>query len=303
MNTAGDSSSDAPQVRPTTSELLTLDNTAIVLDSTCDPPDGYFDQPGLYLVPLKVHFGDQMFRDGVDMTHKQFFARLKESDILPTTSQPTAGEFTAAYEEAKKHYEYVFSLHISGDMSGTVRAAEQAAGQFDNVFVYDMRTVTTSLSLGAERLRARLEKGCTLDEARAYVEKFRDESHVIIHAATLEYLRRGGRIGLAASFVGGVFDIKPLIHVVDGTMTGYAKVRGQKKAFAGIQRYVEERSKPDDELWFVTIDADNDVEPQQIRELVESIRPKAHFVFQGHVAAVVGTHIGPGTAAFAMIVE
>ena len=303
MNTAGDSSSDAPQVRPTTSELLTLDNTAIVLDSTCDPPDGYFDQPGLYLVPLKVHFGDQMFRDGVDMTHKQFFARLKESDILPTTSQPTAGEFTAAYEEAKKHYEYVFSLHISGDMSGTVRAAEQAAGQFDNVFVYDMRTVTTSLSLGAERLRARLEKGCTLDEARAYVEKFRDESHVIIHAATLEYLRRGGRIGLAASFVGGVFDIKPLIHVVDGTMTGYAKVRGQKKAFAGIQRYVEERSKLDDELWFVTIDADNEVEPQQIRELVESIRPNAHFVFQGHVAAVVGTHIGPGRAAFAMIVE
>ena len=304
MNDEGHSSSGEPQARPTvSSEVLTLENTAIVLDSTCDPPDGYFEQPGLYLVPLKVHFGDQMFRDGVDMTYKQFFARLKESDILPTTSQPTAGEFTAVYEEAKKHYEYVFSLHISGDMSGTVRAAEQAAEQFDNVFVYDLRTVTSALSLGAERLRARLEKGCTLDEARAYVERYRDESHVIIHAATLEYLRRGGRIGLAASFVGGVFDIKPLIHVVDGVMTGYAKVRGQKKAFAGIQRYIEERSRPDDELWFATIDADNDVEPQQIRELVERIRPNSHFVFQGHVAAVVGTHIGPGTAAFAMIVE
>ncbi len=135
------------------------------------------------------------------------------------------------------------------------------------------------------------------------MEKFRDESHVLIHAATLEYLRRGGRIGLAASFVGGVFDIKPLIHVVDGTMTGYAKVRGQKKAFAAIQRYVEERSKPDDELWFCTIDADNDVEPDQIRQLIESIRPNAHWVWQGHVAAVVGTHIGPGTAALGMIVE
>jgi DegV family protein with EDD domain len=303
MIAEGRSSSGEPQARPTMSELLTLENTAIVLDSTCDPPDGFFDRPGLYMVPLKVHFGDQMFRDGVDMTYKEFFARLKGSDILPTTSQPTAGEFAAAYEEAKQRYKYVFSLHISGEMSGTVRAAEQAAAQFEDVYVYDLRTVTSALSLGAERLRARLDKGCTLDEARAYVEKFRDDSHALIHAATLEYLRRGGRIGLAASFVGGVFDIKPLIHVVDGTLTGYAKVRGQKKAFAAMQRYVEERSRPDDEIWFCTIDADNDEEPQQIRELIERIRPNARFVFQGHVAAVVGTHIGPGTAAFAMIVE
>ena len=122
------------------------------------------------MVPLKVHFGDQMFRDGVDMTYKEFFAEARTVEILPTTSQPTAGEFAAAYEEARKHYEHVFSLHLSGEMSGTVRAAEQAAEQFDDVDVYDMRTVTTALSLGAERLRARLEQGCTLDEARAYVQ-------------------------------------------------------------------------------------------------------------------------------------
>jgi DegV family protein with EDD domain len=284
-------------------ELLTLENTAIVMDSTCDPPDGWFDQAGLYLVPLKVHFGDQMFRDGVDMTYKEFFAKLKASDVLPTTSQPTAGEFVAAYEEALQTYEHVFSLHISGEMSGTVRAAEQAAEQFDNVYVYDLRTVTSALALGAERLRARLAEGISLADAKAYVETYRDRSHALIHAATLEYLRRGGRIGLAASFVGGVFDIKPLIHVVDGTMTGYAKVRGQKKAMAAIQRYFDERSKPDDELWFCTIDADNDTEPDQIRDLIQSIRPNAHYVWQGHVAAVVGTHIGPGTAALAFIVE
>ena len=284
-------------------DLLTLENTAIVMDSTCDPPDGWFDQPGLYMVPLKVHFGDQMFRDGIDMTYKEFFARLKASDVLPTTSQPTAGEFVAAYEEALKQYEHVFSLHISGEMSGTVRAAEQAAEQFDKVYVYDLRTVTSALALGAERLRARLAQGISLGDAQAYMEKYRDESHVLVHAATLEYLRRGGRIGPAASFVGGVFDIKPLIHVVDGTLTGYAKVRGHKKAMAAIQRYVEERSKPDDEIWFCTIYADNYTDPDQIRELVESIRPNAHYVWQGHVAAVVGTHIGPGTAAYAMIVE
>jgi DegV family protein with EDD domain len=285
------------------SDLLTVENTAIVIDSTGDPPDGFFDRPGMYLVPLKVHFGDQMFRDGVDMTYREFFAKLKQTDILPTTSQPTVGEFLEVYEEARAKYEHVFSLHISGEMSGTVRAAETAARQIENVHVYDLRLVTSATALAAERLRAHLQEGITLADAQAYCERFAREGHVLIHAATLEYLRRGGRIGLAASFVGGVFDVKPLIHVVDGTMTGYAKVRGQKKAFAAIRRYLDERTRPDDEIWFCTIEADNDEEPGQIRELIESVRPHAHWVWEGHVAAVVGTHIGPGTAAFALIVE
>ncbi len=286
-----------------TSDRLTLENTAIVLDSTCDAPDGWLDQAGLYMVPLKVHFGDQMFRDGVDMSSQEFFAKLEQADVLPTTSQPTAGEFVAAYEEARRQYEHVFSLHISGEMSGTVRAAEQAAQQFDHVYVYDMRTVTTALSMCAERLRVRLAAGCTLDDAHAYVRHFRDRSQLLVHAATLEYLRRGGRIGRAASLVGGVFDIKPLIAAVDGTLTGYAKVRGSKKALAAMQRFVEEHSRPEDELYFCLIDAVNDEEPPLIREMIERVRPNAHFTFLGHVGAVVGTHIGPGTAAFAMIVE
>jgi len=282
---------------------LTLDNTAIVLDSTCDPPDGFFDRDGLVMVPLKVHFGDEMFRDGVDLTYHEFFAKLEASEVLPTTSQPTAAEFAAVYEDLLGRYEHVFSLHLSGELSGTVRAAEAAAEAFEGVEVYDLRTVTTTLSLCAERLRARLQAGCTPDEARAYLEHFRDESHVLIHAATLDYLRRGGRIGRAASLVGGVFDIKPLIHVEDGTLTGYAKVRGHKKALQAMQRYIEERSEPHDEIYYCTIDAVNEDEPPAMRELIERLRPNARYVFQGHVAAVVGTHIGPGTAAFAMIVE
>jgi len=284
-------------------DLLTLGNTAIVLDSTCDPPAGFLDRPGLYMVPLKVHFGDVTFRDGVDMTYQEFFARLAAAEVLPTTSQPTAGEFLTVYEEARQTYEHVFSLHLSGVMSGTVRSAEQAAEQIDGVEVYDLRTVSSALCLATERLRVRLERGCTLDEARAYIRHFTDHSSLLVHAATLEYLRRGGRIGPAASFVGGVFDIKPLICVADGTLQGYAKVRGLKKAMAAMQRFVEENSKPDDELYFVTADAVNDEEPQLIRQMIERLRPKAHFVLHGHVAAVVGTHIGPGTAAFAMIAE
>jgi len=261
-------------------DLLTLQNTAFVLDSTCDAPAGYFDQDGLYMVPLKVHFGDEMFRDTLDMTHEEFFARLEASEVLPTTSQPTAGEFAAVYEEAGRSYE----------------------GR-KGVEVYDTRTVTAAITMLTERLRSRLQAGCSIDEVRAYIERFAAHSTLLIHAATLEYLRRGGRIGRASSLVGGVFDIKPLIAKTEGTLQAYAKVRGQKKAFAAMERYIEETTKPGDEIYFALIDAVNEQELPLIRELIERVRPKARFVCYGKVGAVVGTHIGPGTAAFAMIAE
>lgn len=282
---------------------LTLENTAIVLDSTCDAPPGFFDRPGLFMVPLTVHFGDESFRDAIDLTHEQFYAKLEASDVLPTTSQPTVADFTAVFEQARATYEHVFSLHLSRKMSGTCGAAMKAAEAFDNVYVYDTKTVAAAMSLLAERLRTRLEPGCSLEEARAYIEHFIPGSRLLIHAATLEYLRRGGRIGRAASFVGGVFDIKPLLHVADGEVVGYAKVRGQKKALAAMERFLDETSKPNDKIYFALIDAMNDTEPAQMRELIERVRPNAECVLVTHVGAVVGTHIGPGSAAFAMIVE
>jgi DegV family protein with EDD domain len=303
MNNVDHSSSDAPQGRPTMTDLLDLQNTAIVLDSTCDAPAGFFDRPGLYMVPLKVHFGDETYRDGVDMTREEFFAKLEASEVLPTTSQPTAAEFLATYREARQTYDHVFSLHISGEMSGTVRSAEQAAVEIDGVEVHDLRTVSAALSLCAERLRARLDGGCTRDEVDAYIKYFSGHSNLLVHAATLEYLRRGGRIGRAASLVGGVFDIKPLIRTADGTLEAYAKVRGLKKAMAAMERFVEENTKPEDEVYFVTLDALNDEEPPLLRAMIERLRPNSHFVLHGRVGAVVGTHIGPGTAAFAMIAE
>jgi len=283
--------------------ILTLDNTAIVLDSTCDAPEGFFDQDGMYMVPLRVHFGDESYRDGVDLGHDEFFARLESTEVLPTTSQPTDAEFAAAFEEARQKYEHVFSLHLSRKMSGTFQAAERAAAGFEGVEAYDLKTVSAPMSMCAARLRARLEKGCTLAEARAYIAHFAAHSQLLIHAATLEYLRRGGRIGRAASLVGGVFDIKPLICCVDGELTLYAKVRGQKKAFAAMERFLDEHSTPADELHYCLIDALNPEEAERVGEVIRRLRPKAQFHFRGRVGAVVGTHIGPGTTAFGLIVE
>ncbi len=284
-------------------DALTLQNTAIVLDSTCDAPDGFFDQEGVYLVPLRVHFGDETYRDRVDMGHEEFFAKLTSTAILPTTSQPTVAEFATTYEEVTAAYEHVFSLHLSGLMSGTVRAAEQAAQAFAGVEVYDMRTVSCGLAVCAQRIQARLERGSSLEEIRSYVDHTIANSHLLFHAATLEYLRRGGRIGRAASLVGGVLDIKPLIQNADGTLAAYAKVRGQKKVLATMERFIEETTRPDDDVFYASIDAVNSEEAQMVRDLFARVRPNAQCLFHGKVGAVVGTHLGPGSAGFALIAE
>ena len=284
-------------------DLLTLENTAIVMDSTCDPPDGWFDQPGLYIVPLKVHFGDQMFRDGVDMTYKEFFAKLKASDVLPTTSQPTAGEFVAAYEEALKKYEHVFSLHLSGEMSGTVRAAEQAAEQFDNVYVYDMRTVTSALvarrraaagqARGGRHARRRPGLRGELPRRVARARPRRDPRVPASrrpHRARRLLRRRRVRHQAAHPRCGRDHDRLRQGAGAEEGVGGHPALRrraqraGRRDVVLHHRRRQRRRAA---------------AHPRADR----TIRPNAHYVWQGHVAAVVGTHIGPGTAALAIIVE
>lgn len=282
---------------------LTLDNTAIVCDSTCDPPPGYFDRPGLAMVPLKVHFGDETFRDGVDLTPTEFFARLASSPVLPTTSQPTVGEFTAVYRTLTADYEHVLAFHLASTMSGTYQASLTAAQPFAGVEVFDTRTVSATICLLVDRLRARLADGITADEAHDYIAYFLHNNHMLFQVPTLEYLRRGGRIGKAQSMVGDVFGIRPLITVDDGGLVAYAKVRGERRALEAMSAMLGARSAPDDAVKLITWSADADDKLPALEAALLAVRPQAEVLFHGRVGAIVGTHGGPGVFAFAMIVE
>jgi DegV family protein with EDD domain len=282
---------------------LSLDNTAIVVDSTCDPPPGYFDEPGLVMVPLKVHFGDETYRDGVDLSPPEFFAKLASSPVLPTTSQPTVAEFTTVYEALGCDYEHVLAFHLSSGMSGTYQASLSAAQPFRGVEVYDTRTVSATICLLVDRLRAKLAEGISHDDAHAYIDHFLEQNHMIFQLATLEYLRRGGRIGRAQSMVGDVFGIRPLITIENGELVAYAKVRGERRALDAMASLLSKFSTPDDDVKLVTWSADADDKLPALEEALLAARPKAEVVFHGRVGAIVGTHGGPGVFAFAMIVE
>jgi len=283
--------------------VLTLENTAIVADSTCDPPPGYFDQPGLAMVPLKVHFGDETYRDQVDLTPAEFFAKLAESPVLPTTSQPTVGEFTEVYARLGRDYEHVLAFHISSLMSGTYQASATAAAPYPNVEVYDTRLVSATVTLLIDRLRARLADGITLDEAHAYIDHFLSRGAMVFQVATLEYLRRGGRIGRAQSMVGDVLGIRPVITVDGGELTPYAKVRGERRALQAMGSFLTERSTPDDAVKLATWSTNADDRLPALEQVLLAARPRAEIVLHGQAGAIVGTHGGPGIFAFAMIVE
>ncbi len=285
------------------SELLTRENTAIVTDSTADPPAEWFGRDDLRIVPLKVHFGDETYRDGYDMTPPQFFEKLATSPVLPTTSQPSVNDFESVYRELREGYEHVFSVHITHFMSGTVEAARSAAERVPGVEVFDSGNVTTTISLEVARLWARLDRGVSVEELRDFCRRFENESRLLIHAATLEYLRRGGRIDRAQSMIGDVFGIRPLVETYQGRMNAYAKVRGERRTQEAMVGYLEKFSRPDDEVHLSLTHAANPEPMHALGEALLAIRPNAVVDVVGAVAAVVGTHIGPGAVAFSMIVE
>ena len=284
--------------------LLTLENTALVADSTCDPPPGYFDRDGMAIVPLRVHFGDETYRDLVDLSPEAFFEKLRTSPVHPTTSQPTAADFEACYGSLRKSYEHVFSFHLSRLMSGTYEAAAGVAEGMTNVHVYDTRFVSTAITLIVDRVRGRLEEGIAGDDLEAYIARLLVGTRLIFQVATLEYLRRGGRIGRASAMVGDVLGIRPILHCTEGELEAYAKVRGQRRAIETMAGYLEKHASPDDAVSVALFHIEAPDALPALEERLLALRPQARIVLPGAtVGAIVGTHAGPGVFAFTMVVE
>ena len=274
---------------------LTAENTAIVLDSTADFPDGPRRFPNWRVVPLYVRFGDESFRDYEELPPQQFYARLRSTRVLPATSQPTPADFLRTYEELGG-YERILSLHIPLKMSGTVESARRAGEELGDARVraIDSGTVSAGLALLGLAVQRRLERGTTDEEIDALVERFRRESHVIWTVETLEFLARGGRIGKAAAMAGTLLNIKPILGIEDGEVVPRKRVRGAQKAFFEFAEAFESQSSDAPSLRVGIAHADAPERLTALRELVARARPQAQIEVETMLGAVVGTHAGPG---------
>jgi DegV family protein with EDD domain len=276
---------------------LTAQNTAIVLDSTADFPEAPERFPNWRVVPLYVLFGDESHRDYVDLSPQAFYERLRTADQLPTTSQPTPGDFLKTYE-ALESYERIYSLHLSSALSGTYQSAVTAAAELgDTVRVVDSESASAAIAILGLALQRRLDRGTTDDEIDALVARYREEAGLLFTVDTLEFLRRGGRIGRASAWAGQLLHVKPIL-TIKREVVPLKRVRGNQKA---MQEFISEfTSKTQDSptLKVGIAHADAPERAEQLQKMVHGERPQAEVEIVTTLGAVVGTHAGPGTVGF-----
>ena len=278
---------------------LAAANTAIVVDSTADFPDASERFPNWRMVPLYVRFGEESYRDYVELGPREFYARLREARALPTTSQPTPADFLAAYEELGA-YDRIYSLHIASALSGTVQSAGTAAAELggDKVRPVDSHTASAAIAMLALAIQRRLERGTSDEEIDALVRTYRERAHLLFTVDTLEFLARGGRIGRARKFAGQLLHVKPILTITDGEVVPITRVRGNQKAMHEFIGRFTSSSEDRPSLRVGIAHADAPERADALVAMVKGERPQAEIEVVTTLGAVVGTHAGPGTVGF-----
>jgi DegV family protein with EDD domain len=278
---------------------LTAANTAIVLDSTADLPNAAQRFPNWRVVPLYVNFGTESFRDGVDLTADEFYARLRSTPQMPTTSQPTPADFVACYSDLGG-YERILSLHLAANLSGTFQSAGTAAAELggSRVRTIDTETASAGIAMLAMAIQRRLERGTTDEEVDALVERYKTEHGLLFTVDTLEFLARGGRIGRAKAFAGELLHVKPILSIRKGEVIPIKRVRGARKAFQEFVDALESETSDDPGLRVGVAHAAAPERAVELEKMVRDLRPKAHIEIETMLGAVIGAHAGPGTVGF-----
>ncbi|OGO09518.1 MAG: hypothetical protein A3K46_08375 [Chloroflexi bacterium RBG_13_60_9] len=277
-----------------------MGKTVIVTDSTAYIPASLVKQHGIHVVPLTLIWGNETLHDGTEITPPEFYKRLKTAKIMPSTSQTTPEEFKKEFAPIIAAGDSILAILISSKLSGTVDSAVQAKAEFPNAKIEIVDTLTTAMALGYCALAAArsVDNGAGLADAAAVARKAVDSSGVIFVVDTLEFLRRGGRIGGAAAFVGTALNMKPLLTVKDGKVDALDKVRTKGKAIERMLDIVEERIGSRRPLRIATLQAAAEDEAKALLETAGKRFHPEESVFS-EVSPVIGTHVGPGTIGLA----
>jgi fatty acid kinase fatty acid binding subunit len=261
---------------------------AVVTDSTADLPDEWRERYDIEVVPLKVLFGSETFRDRIDITDDEFFRRLASATKLPTTSAPSPGEFAEVFTRLAKDHDGCISIHIGAQLSATAEAARVGAQSVDGftVNVIDSETVTMPMAFLC-RTAAQCE---SLQEATAAVKARVPKCRVLALLDTLRYLEMGGRLNRAQAMIGTMLDLKPLLLVADGEMPkAVDRVRTRSRA---ISRMVEHfrGDAPVEDVAVMHAQA-----PEEAAEIAARLRKELrdYEISIGEIGCVLGTHTGP----------
>src|ERR1700686_3276956 len=267
-------------------------SVAIVTDSTSDLPQALAASRSLTLVPLTLNLDGRSLLDGVDITAVEFYRRLPAATMHPTTSQPSAGRFAATYSALLKDHESIVSIHISEKLSGTVASARQAADMTDPKRIRVIDSEVASMSLGLLTLVASTlaSRGADPEAIEAKVIAMRPHLQTYFSVATLEFLRRGGRIGRANALLGSVLQVKPVLCIRDGLVTPLERVRPFERALTRVVELTRELDRGKG-VCIIVGHADAEADAERV---ARELKPIADTLMIQPLGPVVGAHAGPG---------
>ncbi len=268
----------------------------IVTDSTAYLPAEYVQAHDIHVVPLYVHFGAEAFREGVELSNAEFYARLKAAPELPTTSQPSAGEFHQLFQSLVEAGHEVICLTISSELSGTYNSATAAVGMLGDspVSVVDSRSTSVGLQLLVETAVEWVQAGRSRLEIVDELNAMKETIHVLFVVDTLEYLQKGGRIGPAKALMGTMLKIKPILFLNDGRIEPLEQVRSKRKALQRMLELIQERVG--DGSTRVAARVVNALVPEEAALVVEQLAEQVacERLAVSELGPVIGTHTGPG---------
>jgi len=271
---------------------LTGDRIAIVTDSTADLPPELAAARGITVVPLTLNFEGQSLLDGVDITPAEFYRRLPAATTHPTTSQPSPGRFAQAYSALLADHAAVVSIHISEKLSGTYASALQGAAMTDpgRIRVIDSQLASMSLGLLTLAGSTLAAQGADAASIEARVLALREQVQTYFSVATLEFLRRGGRIGRASALLGSVLQVKPVLCIRDGLVTPLERVRTFDRALTRIVELTRAIDRGQG-VCVIVGHAGADADAERVGRELE---PIAETLMIQPLGPVVGAHAGPG---------
>lgn len=270
----------------------------IVTDSTAFLPREKLEEYNIEVVPLYVNFPDEIFIDG-SIDNKIFFEKIKKTSKLPFTSQPSPGDFLKVYEPIINNGDEIVSIHISSGISGTVESAATATKMLetDRISIVDSLVTSDGLAMLAIAAAEAAREGKARDEIVTMLEQLKKKIRILFVPATLEYLKKGGRIGGAQALLGTILQIKPVLMFKDGKIEVFDKVRTMKKA---LRRIVDELPEKGQDLQIAILQAEAGETVGVLKGLIEERLPGAAVEIV-ELSPVIGTHAGPGVVGLAFL--
>ncbi len=270
----------------------------IVTDSTSDLPPELVTKYDIEVIPLYVRIDNQNYRDGIDLTPTEFYQKLKNSDSLPMTSQPSPGAFVECYRALLKKVDAILSIHLTESLSGTVRTARMAREILPEANIQVIDSHSTTMGLGGLVLEAAqaVRRGMKIDEVLKLVEGLREKVQFLVTLDTLEFIRRGGRVSNLQAFLGSLLQIKPILRLDHGKVELFERVRTRRQAIGNMLSEFKSQVAIENKGIIAVMHTAAEEEAEKLRAVLRDTFKNAEIII-GQAGPVLGTHVGPGAIA------